>query len=122
LDKIILKGMPFFAYHGNNPEENVLGQKFIVDTELFFDKLKLGKVDDLENTVDYSKVYAIIKEVIEETVSKTIEYVASSIAETILKEYDIIDEIKVLLKKPAAPVAGVFDWMGVEITRRNNNA
>ncbi len=37
MDKIILKNLGFFGYHGAMSEENVLGQKFFVDLELGVD-------------------------------------------------------------------------------------
>ena len=30
-DRIILEGMQFYGYHGVNPEERVLGQRYVVD-------------------------------------------------------------------------------------------
>ena len=36
-DRIILEGMEFYAYHGAMPEENRLGQRFVVDLILTLD-------------------------------------------------------------------------------------
>ena len=35
MDKILIKGLKLFAYHGVNPEEKENGQDFIFDIELY---------------------------------------------------------------------------------------
>ncbi len=42
-DKIILEGMVFFGYHGTLPEENTLGQRFVVDVTLHLDLRPAGE-------------------------------------------------------------------------------
>ena len=46
-----------------------------------------------------------------------IEAVAENIAKDVLLKFELLDGITVRIKKPEAPVAGIFDYMGVEITR-----
>lgn len=38
-------------------QENVLGQKFLVDATLWADLAAAGCSDDLQDTIDYSKAY-----------------------------------------------------------------
>ena len=45
LDQIKIEGLEIFANHGVFPEENVLGQKFIVSATLYTDTRKAGKTD-----------------------------------------------------------------------------
>lgn len=79
-DYIHLKGLVFHGYHGVLPEvyssgvvytkqvtpkpscytllqENLLGQKFVVDATLFVDLLKAGQSDNVHDTVSYADVY-----------------------------------------------------------------
>lgn len=46
LDQIKIEGLEIFANHGVFPEENVLGQKFIVSATLYTDTRKAGKTDE----------------------------------------------------------------------------
>ena len=48
MDKIILKGCRFYAYHGVFSEEKTLGQIFMVDLELSLDLKAASKTDKLE--------------------------------------------------------------------------
>ena len=34
MDTILLKGMIFYGYHGADKEENVLGQRFVIDVKM----------------------------------------------------------------------------------------
>ncbi len=85
-DLIHLKGLTFHGYHGVLPEvcsfgsmsqttiasrlnltaynlvqENLLGQKFVVDATLFVDLQKAGKSDNVHDTVSYADVYRYVR-------------------------------------------------------------
>ena len=64
-DRIVLEGMRFFGFHGNNPEERELGQPFVVDLELETDLSIAGASDDLGDTINYAEVYRAVKGVTE---------------------------------------------------------
>ncbi|MBR0328475.1 MAG: dihydroneopterin aldolase, partial [Selenomonadaceae bacterium] len=52
MDRITLTGMEFFGYHGVLPEENKLGQRFVVDLVLELDLHQAGLNDDLNATIN----------------------------------------------------------------------
>lgn len=117
MDRIIMKDLAFYAYHGAMEEEKILGQKFFIDAELYVDLNKAGKSDEVEDTVHYGEVYNIIKKIVENYRFKLIETLAETIASSVLSEFIKIQEIKVTIRKPEAPVPGIFDYVGVEIRR-----
>jgi dihydroneopterin aldolase len=51
VDKIVLKDIRLYGYHGVFPSEREKGQNFYIDVELFLDLGEAGKTDDLEKTV-----------------------------------------------------------------------
>ncbi len=120
MDKIILKGLVFYAYHGVLEEEHKLGQRFFIDLELFCDLEKAGKTDNLNQTINYTEVYQLVKDISVQERYNLIEALAERIAEKILKKIVRVKEVIVRVKKPEAPVEGIFDYVGVEI-RRNRN-
>ena len=75
--------------------------------------------DDLKKTVDYSRVYQIVKEEVETTCVKLIETLAENIAQKILMQFPLIGEIMVRVTKPDPPIAGHYQSVGVEIVRSN---
>lgn len=116
-DRIVLSGMRFYGYHGAYPEENRLGQGFIVDAELYADLCPAGQADALDLTVDYGKVYGAIKEIVEGRPYKLIEALAEHLAAYILQAFPVT-EVVVRVHKPKAPIPGPFDDVMVEIRRR----
>ncbi|SHJ97705.1 dihydroneopterin aldolase [Paramaledivibacter caminithermalis] len=120
MDKIIMKNLSFFGYHGVLKEENVLGQKFFVDIELYADLKKAGLSDDVQDTVHYGEVYNKVKEIVENRRFKLLEALGENIADTILNDFSKVNEVCIKIRKPGAPVNGIFDYFGIEI-RRNRN-
>ena len=51
-DQIIIKNLEIFANHGVFPEENKLGQKFLVSAILFTDTREAGTTDNLTTSID----------------------------------------------------------------------
>jgi hypothetical protein len=56
-DKLIVKGLIFYGFHGARPEERTLGQKFFVDVDAWMDLKPAGKSDNLSHTFDYTQIY-----------------------------------------------------------------
>ncbi len=121
MDKIIIAGMEFHGYHGVLPEEQSLGQRFIVDVELYLDLRRAGKSDDLDYTVNYAQVFELVGKIIGGRPYHLIESVAETIAVSILERFPV-GEVLVRVKKPQAPLPGTFAWVAAEIRRTNTNA
>jgi dihydroneopterin aldolase len=115
-DRIILNGMQFYGYHGVMAEEQELGQPFIVDLEMYCDLKDAGEKDDLTRTVDYSRVFEQVQRIVTGERFQLIEALAERIAAEVLAEYPL-DELVVRVKKPHAPLRGIFTDVVVEIRR-----
>nr|CAD1831659.1 unnamed protein product [Ananas comosus var. bracteatus] len=116
-DKLILRGLQFHGFHGVKPEEKKLGQKFVVDVDAWLDLSTAGKSDDLSDTVSYTDIYRIVREVVEGPSQNLLESVAHLIANTTLLKFPQISAVRVKVGKPHVAVHGVIDHLGVEILR-----
>lgn len=117
MDKILLSNLGFYGYHGVLKEESVLGQKFFIDMELLVDTKEAGITDDMNKSVSYADVYDLVKEITEKRRFNLIEALAENIAKEVLDKFELINEVMVRVKKPEAPVNGIYDYFGVEIRR-----
>lgn len=104
-DRIILQGMQFYGYHGVNPEERVLGQRYVVDLTADLDLRRAGDTDRLEDTVSYSHIYRAVRAVMEGEPRNLLESAAQAIAERVLVEFPV-EAVSVTVKKPNPPVRG----------------
>jgi dihydroneopterin aldolase len=117
-DEILLEGMRFYAYHGVNPEERALGQRFTVDVVLAADLRRAARSDDLADTVSYSAVYKLVRAIVEGEPRQLIEAVAEEIAAAILTDFLPVGHVTVTVRKPEVPLKGsLLDAAGVRITR-----
>ncbi len=120
MDSIELKGMRFYGYHGVFPEENRLGQQFIVDVKVALDLRLAGQSDALEDTVSYPDIYHTVQAIVEGEPLKLVEALAERIAQTVLDQYTKVIETTVRVVKPHPPFAAHFDGVTVEMTRRRS--
>ncbi|SDN84641.1 dihydroneopterin aldolase [Bacillus sp. OK048] len=118
MDRIFVNQMEFYGYHGVFPEENKLGQRFIVDLMVQVDLKKAGETDELEYSVNYGELFLVCKEIVEGKPFKLIEAVAEKIATTVLEHFPLVLEATIKVIKPDPPIPGHYQSVAVEITRR----
>ena len=114
MGKVSLEGIEFHAYHGAYPEENVLGNRFTLDLELETDFKVAMLQDDLKETVDYTKLYKLIKDRMDVKV-KLLEHLGHLIIEDILKVYPAVNKIKITLKKHHPSLGRLVKFSAVQI-------
>lgn len=115
-DLVIVKGLQVWGTHGNFPEENKLGQKFIVDVEASYDMTEMGLTDDLEAGLSYATLYKIATRIVSTEQHKLLQRVAHRIAEEVVKVFPV-HQIRVTIKKPSVPIGGIVDYAAVSIVR-----
>ena len=101
MDRINLRNMAFYGYHGNLPSENELGQRFFVDISIGVDLTKPGQSDSIEDSINYADVYERTKAIVDD----------------LWNTYQGIVGLSVTVRKPEAPIPGVLDYVEVVITR-----
>ena len=118
LDRVFLERIRCYAYHGVNPEERILGQRFEVDVSLSANLQSAGISDDVGDTISYSDVYRLVREIVEGPPKNLIESVAEEIAMHLMDRFPLAHDVTVTVRKPEAPIRGsFFDAAGVSIVR-----
>ena len=121
MDRIFLSGMRFMACHGVLPHEREIPQPFEVDVELGLSLRAAGESDNLDDTVNYAKVYHTVSSIMDGAPKQLIEALAEEIADDLLRDFDSLRWVRVTVHKPAAPIDGMFSDVGVTILRRRKN-
>lgn len=114
--KIELIGMSFFARHGCLESERRDGNRFVVDFSCECDTYAAGQSDDLADTIDYSRVYAIVAREMA-VPSRLLEHVAGRIADALLAEIPGLEHFEISISKENPPVGGDCKWAKVSIKR-----
>ena len=116
-DRIVLANMRFEGRHGYHDWELQTPQPFEVDVELVMNLQPAGVDDDLTKTVDYGRVYDIVRQIVESTSFRLLETIAEAISHEVLSAFEI-QEVGVRVRKPAVKLGGPLDHAAVEIWRR----
>lgn len=118
LDKIEIKELEVFANHGVYPEENVLGQKFVISATLFTRTRLAGLTDELSASINYGEVSHMITDFTRKHTYKLLESLAENLAEMLLCSLSGLEKITLKIEKPWAPVGLPLKTVSVEITRK----
>ncbi len=117
MDRIFIRNMQFYGRHGVYEQETQLGQRFVVSITLECNLHQAGIHDDLLMTVNYGEVYNIVKSIVEGAPYRLLEGLAQKIADAILLQFLTVLTVHLRVEKPGAPLQGIFETVGVDITR-----
>lgn len=120
MDIINIEGLVVYANHGVLPEENRLGQKFIISAKLFGNLNDAKTNDDVKKTVNYAKVCDLLEKVTVEKSYNLIEALANNLARKVLEEFELLDKVEITVKKPSAPIRQVLDMVSVQVSERRH--
>jgi 7,8-dihydroneopterin aldolase/epimerase/oxygenase len=116
-DTIFIKGLVIHARHGVMDHETEVGQRFVIDLELYSDLTESSRSDHLSDTVSYANVVTTAVAAFKNTNYKLLERAAGAVADAILAAFPRIRSVKVTVHKPHAPIAAIFEDVGVMLTR-----
>jgi dihydroneopterin aldolase len=116
-DTIFIKGLVIHARHGVMDHETEVGQRFVIDLELYSDLSESSYSDHLSDTVSYANVVTTAVAAFKDTNYKLLERAAGAVADAILVIFPRIRAVKVTVHKPHAPIAAIFEDVGVVLTR-----
>lgn len=120
MDTIFVEAIEFYAYHGASDEEQNVGHRYAVDVELTFDTRRAGRSDDLNDTVNYSRVAKRIVAIGTQEQYRLLEALAARLAETILSEFPV-EAVRLRVKKMTPPMNVIARAVGVEIYRQRSS-
>jgi len=116
-DTIFIRGLLIHARHGVMEHESEVGQRFVIDLELSADLAESSRTDRLADTVSYSNVVACATAAFKDVNYRLLERAAGAVADSILNAFPKISVVKVTVHKPHAPIAAIFEDVGVILTR-----
>lgn len=121
-DRITLRGLRVFGYHGVLDAERENGQEFIVDAVLWLDTAPAAAADDLDLTANYAALADRLAAVVGGPPVRLIETLAQRLAEAAAAQEPLARDVEITVHKPHAPVGHRFDDVSVTIRRRAGQA
>ena len=114
---ISLKGLEFHAFHGVYPHERESGNWFEVNISIELDFNEASSNDQIQDTVDYEEVYAIVKEEMEKP-SKLLETVGGAIVRKIFELFPKVQGVDLEVSKLNPPIGGKCKSATVSISQK----
>jgi len=116
-DRIILRDLGFYGYHGLMAEESRLGQRFFIDVECGVDLGGPAASDQISGTISYAAIYDVVKDAFEEQRFKLIEALGQHIIDRLFAAFAPIEWIEIEVRKPEAPIAMVRGEAAIALFR-----
>ena len=112
---LFIDNLEVFANHGLFEEENRLGQKFIFDIECEFNYKKAMFSDEMTDSISYADIAEVVVKTATTNTFNLLERLAGEILKNIFTEFSQIENIKLKINKPGAPIKYHFEKCGVEV-------
>jgi 7,8-dihydroneopterin aldolase/epimerase/oxygenase len=119
-DRIELRGLRLTVLVGVLPEERERAQPVEVDLDIEVDTSAAGASDDLDDSVDYGAVVALVEQVLGAGHQQLLERQAAIVAEAVLATDDRIAAVRVAVRKLRPPVPQDLATAGVSVLRRRS--
>ena len=121
MGKIIIEEMEFYAFHGHYQEEQIVGNRFLVDLEMDADLTKPADSDNLNDAVNYQQAYQIIKNEMRRTKSNLLENIGKRILDALFTEMEGIEKASIRIRKLNPPMGGPIKSVGIKMSRKQKN-
>lgn len=118
MGKIIIEAMEFYAFHGHYQEEQIVGNRFLVDLEMEADLSSPAKSDKLDDAVNYQQAYQIIKNEMRRTKSNLLENIGKRILDALYADMEGIDKATIRVRKLNPPMGGPIKSVGITMSRK----
>jgi dihydroneopterin aldolase len=121
-DRILLRSVEFYGYHGVPEAERRTGHRYSVDVAIDLDLSAAAAADDLSLTVDYSDLCARVVAIGEGQPVRLLETLADRIAAACLAEYPAVTGVEVVVRKLLPPLPHVVASAEVRLRRERDRA
>jgi dihydroneopterin aldolase len=116
-DTIFVTGLVVHAHHGVGDDEGRIGQQFLIDLAIDMDLAKASVSDKLADTISYADVVEVAVRAFRAKRYRLVEAAAGAVADALFVAFPRIEQLRVTVHKPHAPIAAVFADVGVTLIR-----
>jgi dihydroneopterin aldolase len=119
-DRLAVTNLGIFAHHGVFEGEKEIGQRFFVDVTVFLDIREAAHNRALSKTIDYARLAEVVTAAFLERREQLLETVIERVAERVLGEFSLTEEVEITIRKPSVPIDAILDHVSITIRRRRH--
>jgi dihydroneopterin aldolase len=113
---IEIEGMEFYSYHGHFKEEQIVGNKFLVNIKIKTNCDAAAETDNLSNALNYQIVYRLIQKEMEKK-SFLLENIAKRILDSLYAEFSTIEHAEIKISKMNPPMGGQIEKVSITLEK-----
>jgi dihydroneopterin aldolase len=113
---IQLEEMEFYAFHGHFKEEQIVGNRFLVNLTIHSSLKKPAESDNLKDAINYQTAYEVVKNEMTRK-SHLLEHIAGRILDSIHNHFEGIEKVSVKVSKMNPPVGGKIKCVSVTMEK-----
>jgi len=113
---IEIEGMEFYAYHGHFAEEQIVGNRFLVDLKIETDCASAAVSDNIDDAVNYQTCYKIVKAEMQKK-SNLLEHIAGRILNSLSQNLSGIEKLSVKVSKMNPPMGGKIEKVSITMSK-----
>ncbi|MES2764513.1 MAG: dihydroneopterin aldolase [Bacteroidota bacterium] len=114
LTRLTISNAVYFGYHGVRDEEQVLGGKYEVDVDMYYDSTRAVVSDDVGDALNYEEAVFMIGEIINSDPYNLVETIVHEILDSLMDKFPKLMSATVRVRKHAVPVRQYIDYIEVE--------
>lgn len=114
MNRVFVKKLRIYAFHGVLPQENVVGAYFTIDISIDTDFNRAMATDELDGTISYADICDTVKQEMAIT-SKLLEHVAGRICNALFSRFPSATKVKICITKENPPMGVECGGAGVEV-------
>ncbi|OFX26237.1 MAG: dihydroneopterin aldolase [Bacteroidetes bacterium GWA2_31_9b] len=116
MGKIQIENMEFYSYHGCFKEEQIVGNRFLVDLTIETDMNIPSKTDNINDALNYQSAYELVKQEMQKK-SHLLEHIAGRILDELYAKFNSIKKATVKVSKMNPPMGGKMERVSVTMSR-----
>lgn len=120
MDKISVRGIRLYAYHGCLEEEGKIGTEYEVNVDVWGEIQTAIDSDELSKTMDYVTINQIVAKHMAVR-HKLIETVADLILHDLFKTMPIVQKARIEVAKLSPPINGDVRQVSIELKRKRKH-
>jgi 7,8-dihydroneopterin aldolase/epimerase/oxygenase len=113
---IHLEDIEIYAYHGCYKEEQIAGNRFVVNLTLETNMDKPSKTDDIADALNYQQAYEVVKQEMS-IPSHLLEHVAQRVLDSLFKTFAQLEHATIKVSKMNPPMGGAMKCVSVQLSK-----
>ena len=116
ITRLTIRSAEFYAYHGVKAEEQMLGGKYQVDIDMYYNALNAIINDSVNHALNYEEAMSCIEDVIAGESYCLIETIANEILNNLMEKFPMLLKASCRVRKMNAPIRRVVSFIEAEQT------